>query len=75
MQRTLSAPQSAMLQACLRCFVPALVVARLLSYARREGRAPQQLALDDVCFKVGHLDLQKFRTAVPGRYPCIALHI
>jgi hypothetical protein len=84
MERTFGPPDPrALLPACAQCcgcasrigsaLVPALQVARLLAYARREGKTPRRLALEEVCCKVGRLDLQKFRGAEPERYPCIAV--
>lgn len=82
MHRTFGTPDSTGLPMCLqRCFgpsvcarlIPALQVARLLAYAQRRGKVAQQLPLDEVCCKVGRLNLQKFRSAQPDRYPCIAV--
>ena len=75
MGRTFGDPLAGLpLPACLRCrFIPALLVARLLDFARREGRVPQRLPLVELCFKVGRLRLEKFRAAQPERYPCIAV--
>jgi hypothetical protein len=81
MRRTFGAPDSSRLPMCLRCcgpsvcarLIPALQVARLLDYAQRRGKVAQQLPLDEVCCKVGRINLQKFRGAQPDRYPCIAV--
>jgi hypothetical protein len=75
MDRTFGEPLAGLpLPACVRCrVVPALLVARMLDFARREGMVPQRLPLHELCFKVGRLHLQKFRAAEPERYPCIAL--
>ena len=75
MDRTFGEPLAGLpLPACLRCrCVPALLVARLLDFAQREGKVPTRLPLRELCFKVGRLHLQKFRAAEPERYPCIAV--
>ena len=52
---------------------PCLLVHRLLLYARQQAMQPRRLPLHQVCFKVGRLNMRKFRSAEPHRFPCFAV--